>query len=260
MPKRAPAFTFAEYRTILETGLASGYRFIGFEELPNARRTERFLCLLRHDCEGDLTAALRIGEIEKDLGIISTYFVQLRSPLYNLLAKPQAQFVRRLLALGHRLGLHFDERSYGEAKPSEVSDLVDAERALLATEFGVAVNVVSFHQPSSRVLDNEIKLRCLNTYDRLDMEGVGYLSDSRWQWRRDPIEALRTHAHPHLQLLMHPECWTNRTMSIERKWREVLRDNIEISQETLLEREDTYNRPAQITFRSTTPNSSRRAQ
>jgi len=260
VPKRAAAFTFGDYRRILETGVASSYRFIGFEELANARDAEPYLCLLRHDCEGDLTAALRIGEIEKDLGISSTYFVQLRSPLYNVLARPQARFVRGLLDLGHRLGLHFDERSYDEANPAEVADLVDAERALLGAEFSVAVDVVSFHQPSPRVLDNKIKLRCLNTYDRLDMQGVGYLSDSRWQWRQDPIEAFRTHAHPHLQLLLHPECWTDRSMSIERKWREVLRDNVQIAQETLLEREDTYKTPAKVTFRSAASNSSRPAQ
>ena len=250
MPKRAPAFTFAEYRTILETGLASGYRFIGFEELSKARHVERYLCLLRHDCEGDLTAALRLGQIEHSLGISSTYFVQLRSPLYNVLARPQARFVSGVLDLGHRLGLHFDEHSYGEAKPAEVADLVDAERSLLGAEFGVPVNVVSFHQPSPRVLDNEIKLHCLNTYDRSDMLGVAYLSDSNWRWKEDPIEAFQSHSHPHLQLLLHPECWTQRSMSVERKWRHVLRDNVEIAHQTLVEREKSYKTPTKISFRS----------
>jgi hypothetical protein len=243
-------FTFGHYRRILDTGLESGYRFIGFEELAAARDTERYLCLLRHDCEGDLVTALHLGEIEKELGITSTYFVQLRSPLYNVLSTPQARFVRGLLELGHRLGLHFDERSHDHASPTEIADLVDGERALLGTEFGVPVEVVSFHQPSARVLENEIKLRCLNTYDRSDMRNLGYLSDSNWKWREDPIEAFRSHTHPHLQLLLHPECWTDTSMPAERKWHQVLRDNVEIAQETLLEREDTYKRRARISFRS----------
>ena len=250
MPRRPAEFTFGHYRRILESGLQAGYRFIGFGELSGAREREPHLCLLRHDCEGDLVTAHRLGELERELGIQSTYFVQLRSPLYNPLSRPHGDLVRKLVALGHRLGLHFDERSHDGASAGDVADIVDSERALLGAEFGVAVDVVSFHQPSPRVLENKVKVRCLNTYDRSDMRGVGYLSDSNWRWREDPIEAFRTHRHPHLQLLLHPECWTESSMSIDRKWHRVLRDNVEIAQDTLLEREDTYKRRARVSFRS----------
>lgn len=250
MSRPAADFTFGHYRRILEAGLESGYRFIGFEELAEARQGERYLCVLRHDCEGDLVTALRLGELEKELGITSTYFVQLRTPLYNVLSKPHARFVIGLLQLGHHLGLHFDERSHDYAGPADVADLVDRERSLLGAEFGVPVEVVSFHQPSADVLENKIKLHCLNTYDRSDMLNLGYLSDSNWRWREDPIEAFHSHAHPHLQLLLHPECWTDTSMPAERKWHRVLRDNVEIAQQTLLEREDTYKRRAKISFRS----------
>jgi len=250
LPRAILPFTFRHYRQILDAGLESGYRFIGFEELAKARETEPYVCLLRHDCEGDLPTALRLGELENGLGVLSTYFVQLRSPLYNVLSRPQARFIRSLLDLGHRLGVHFDERSYEDASAEQMADLVDRERAVLGAEFGVSVDVVSFHQPSARVLENKIKLRCLNTYDRTDMRGVGYLSDSIWRWREEPVAALRSHKHPHLQLLLHPECWTESSMPTEGKWHQVLRDNLEIAQQTLLEREDTYKRRARITFRT----------
>jgi hypothetical protein len=250
VPTAVAAFTFKHYRRILEAGLESGYRFIGFDELAGLRDRERYLCLLRHDCEGDLAAALRLGEMEKTLDVKSTYFLQLRSPLYNVLSEPQARFVKELIELGHRLGLHFDERSHSRATPAQIADLVDRERALLGEEFGVTVAVVSFHQPSARVLENRLKLRCLNTYDRSDMQGAGYLSDSNWQWKLDPIDAFQSRTHPHLQLLLHPECWTDRSMSIERKWHEVLRHNTQIAQQTLIEREATYKTPAKISFRS----------
>lgn len=249
MPRAFAAFTYRHYRRIVETALESGYRFIGFEALSELRNSERFLCLLRHDCEGDLAAALRLGQIEQELGVTSTYFVQLRSPLYNVLSTPQARFVKQLLELGHGLGLHFDERSHVSASTADLAARVDDEREVLKGEFGAPVNVVSFHQPSQLVLENRLKLHCLNTYDRSDMRGVGYLSDSNWQWKQDPIEAFRLHSHPHLQLLLHPECWTDRSMSIEQKWRQVLRHNAEIGQQTLIERESTYKVPAKISFR-----------
>lgn len=248
---RPPAdFTFGHYRRIIESGLGAGYKFITFDELATARETERYFCLLRHDCEGDLSAALRLGELEKDMGVISTYLVQLRSPLYNVLSRSYGHFIRELLDLGHRLGLHFDERSHSKATAAEIADVVDSERAMLAAEFGVPIDIVSFHQPTERVLDNKIKLRCLNTYDRRDMAGVGYLSDSNWRWRQNPVDAFRLHTDARLQLLLHPECWTDRSMSVEQKWRHVLRGNLEIAQETLLERETTYKHRAKISFRS----------
>jgi hypothetical protein len=182
--------------------------------------------------------------------VTSTYFLQLRSPLYNVLSVPHSHLVRDLLGFGHHIGLHFDESARGDMQPDEIADLVDRERSLLGAEFGVDVNVVSFHQPSSRVLDNEIKLRCLNTYDRNDMAGFAYLSDSNWRWKEDPVDVFRSHRHPHLQLLLHPECWTEEPMQVEEKWHRVLRDNLEIGQDTLLEREQTYTRRAEITFRS----------
>jgi hypothetical protein len=250
VPRDIRPFTFRHYRQILDTGLECGYRFIAFDDLAGAREKEPYLCLLRHDCEGDLVTALRLGELEKGLGVFSTYFVQLRSPLYNVLSRPQARFVSSLIALGHHLGLHFDERSYADRNVEQIADLVDHERAMLGAEFGVSVDVVSFHQPSARVLENRIKVRCMNTYDRADMRNVGYLSDSNWRWRADPVEALRSHRHPHLQLLLHPECWTDSSMPAESKWHQVLRDNVEIAQETLLEREETYKRRARISFRT----------
>lgn len=245
-----PGFTFRHYQYILETALHAGYRFIAFDDLAGRRPSDELLCLLRHDCEGDLVAAARLGEIEQALGVMSTYFVQLRSPLYNALSTPHAALIRGLLERGHRLGLHFDERSRAHAAPGQVADLVDGERTLLAAEFGVPVTVVSFHQPSPAVLENRIKLRCLNTYDRADMAGVDYLSDSNWTFREDPVDALAARRHPRLQLLLHPECWTEEAMVPEQKWHHVLNNNLEIAQDTLLARELTYKRRARITFRS----------
>jgi len=248
---RPPAeFTFGHYRRIVESGLESGYRFICFDELARAREADGYFCLLRHDCEGDLATALQLGKLEREMGVTSTYFVQLRSPLYNVLSSPHGKLIRKLLDLGHRLGLHFDERSADHAPPATIPDLVDKERALLSAEFGVPVDAVSFHQPTAVVLENNVKIRCLNTYDRQDMAGFGYLSDSSWHWREDPVEAFRSRSHAKLQLLLHPECWTDRSMTVQEKWHKVLRDNLEIAQDTLLERETTYKKRAKISFRS----------
>ncbi|WP_448208560.1 hypothetical protein [Azospirillum sp. sgz302134] len=243
------AFTLARYAAILRAGLDAGYRFAGFDELAQVRGLSTPACLLRHDCDNDLVAALRMARVEAEAGVHSTWFVMPRSALYNLFSPPNAAIVREILALGHRLALHFDELPFRDATPEVLAAQVERERCWLAEEFGHPVCAVSFHQPSRRVLDNAIILACLNTYDRKDMDGFHYLSDSNMNWREGcPGDLFRERRHPKLQLLVHPEWWTDGQMSQADKWRAMLADNFGLMQRSLLEREATYNVAQDIVF------------
>jgi hypothetical protein len=235
-------FTHDRYRAILRAGLASGYRFAAFHDIEALRRGGARGCLLRHDCDNDLVAAARMAEIEAEEGVSSTYFVMVRSAMYNLLAPPQTALVRRILSLGHWLGLHFDESVVAELPDAGVPAEVDRERVLLRTEFGCPVDVVSFHQPGARILEGRIALACVNTYDRGHMAGFHYTSDSNLAFRGgDPIDLFAAVTHPRLQVLVHPEWWTTTEMSLAEKWNAMLLDNVETMQGSLLAREDTYN-------------------
>lgn len=236
-------FTLARYRGILRAGRAADYRFAGFTEIETLRRDGNRACLLRHDCDNDLVAALRMADIEAEEGVSSTYFVMLRSAMYNLLAPPQAALVRRILALGHRLGLHFDESVVAELSDGAVPAEVDRERAILRTEFGCTIEVVSFHQPGPRILDGRIRLGCVNTYDRGDLAGFHYTSDSNLTFRGGAPDVLfAAGTAPLLHLLIHPEWWTEAAIGLDRKWDAMLLDNFELVQAALLEREATFNR------------------
>lgn len=246
MSEPAP-FTHAYYRYLLQTALENGYGFIQFSALSDCRQGDHRVCLLRHDCDNDLVAAAALARIENEMGVQSTYFLLLRSAMYNLLSIPSAKLVREIVAQGHALGLHFDEHYYGETRAEEFAAHVDREREWLSAEFGVPVNGVSFHQPSPRVLNNQIKLNCPNTYDRQDMADLFYLSDSNTVWRRgSPVEFFRAREQPRVQLLLHPEWWTETECTVQEKWRQMLRHNFELMQESLLNREDAYTQRQQI--------------
>jgi hypothetical protein len=242
-------FTHAHYRYILQSAVESGYAFIGFRDLDRYRQEGRLICLLRHDCDNDLTAAATIARLEEEMGVQSTYFLMLRSAVYNLLAEPNARLVREIVGRGHWIGLHFDEHFYPAATPEQLADLVDRERTWLAEEFGVPVEVVSFHQPSQRVLDKGVKLNCINTYDRDDLRDVYYLSDSNTVWKEGcPSDFFRAYRHPRLQLLLHPEWWTAEEQTVEEKWNQMLRNNFALIQQSLLSRERAYNHAQEIEF------------
>src|ERR1700694_3230409 len=101
-------FTQSHYREILRVGIRSGYCFAGFNDLPALRAGSQKTCLMRHDCDNDLLAAARIAEIEAEEGVKTTFFLMLRSAMYNVLAPTNGACVRQIIACGHWIGLHFD--------------------------------------------------------------------------------------------------------------------------------------------------------
>jgi hypothetical protein len=237
----AAPFTHARYREMLRAGKAAGYRFEPFSDIGAVRLSGEPACLLRHDCDNDLVAAARLAEIEAEEQVRSTYFVMLRSAIYNLLAPTNAALVRRIIAAGHWLGLHFDESLVASVSDDRLVMLVDRERALLSEEFSSPVAAVSFHQPGRRILDNRLKFACVNTYDRETLSGFHYTSDSNLDFRGgDPIELFAAGTHTRLQALIHPEWWTETAMSLAEKWRLMLANNLELAQTSLLYREATF--------------------
>jgi hypothetical protein len=251
MTNSPPPFTYQDYRHILTSALTSGYRFVEFPALSHYRDTDtsQSICLLRHDCDNDITAALKMAEVEHESGVKSTYFMMLRSAMYNLLSPANASMVREIIGLGHWIGLHFDESYYADADTDAITEYVERERGWLSTEFNVPVDVVSFHQPGIRVLENQIKLKCLNTYDKHDFRDTYYLSDSNTVWREgSPSLFFAERRHPRLQLLIHPEWWTEAEETILQKWNRMLRHNFDLMQHNLLTRERAYHWHQQIEF------------
>jgi hypothetical protein len=172
--KQYPSFTYKYYKSILTSALENGYEFISFPMLKDYSQMRQLLCLLRHDCDNDLAAAAKMARIEEEMGIRSTYFLMLRSPLYNLMSIPNTKLAREIIQRGHWIGLHFDEFFYRDTVPEQITDYVERERTSLSYEFNVAVDVVSFHQPSEKILNNQIKLNCINTYDLKHMGKAFY--------------------------------------------------------------------------------------
>lgn len=244
------AFTNDHYAFILASALEAGYDFIPFDRMAEKSRSDDLVCALRHDCDNDLAAAISMARLEAGLGVRSTYFVMLRSAMYNLLSPPQAELVRAILALGHHLGFHFDFSGSGHMDADEIARRCDQERAVVEVEFGRSIGVVSFHQPTAIVLDNRVKLNCLNTYSREDTQGFHYISDSNMIWREGcPSRMFQEKRHRCLHLLIHPEWWTPTPMPIIDKWKRIVTNNFETVETGLLTRERSYVTPLHIDFR-----------
>ncbi|MCK5716598.1 MAG: hypothetical protein KAH77_03845, partial [Thiomargarita sp.] len=151
-----PQFTRLDYRDLLKQALDANYQFLTFND---PRRFEKDkVCLLRHDIDVDLGAALTLAKIEHQFGIQATYFVMLRSPIYNLLGRANTQLVQDILSLGHVIGLHYDD-AFTPSNQHSLEKWVDIEATILEQLFDIKIDVVSFHQPSQHVLSGTIQLQ-----------------------------------------------------------------------------------------------------
>jgi hypothetical protein len=176
------SFDLRHYREILEAAQAGGYRFKPFGNGP-----ERGDLFLRHDIDLSLDAALRMAELEAELGVLATYLLMTESVFYNLASSEGAAAVARLRELGHRVGLHAVYPKVG------LDDRFDG--------------VVSWHNPKSEYMSERIT-GAINVYAEPYFSPPTYRSDSNQHWRSGcPHEELRGGGFPWLQILVHPEIW-----------------------------------------------------
>ncbi len=240
------AFTEVGYRRVLATAQAAGYRFLSFDD--PTRDTEGRVCLLRHDVDADLGAAARMARLEAEAGVKSTYFVMLRSPLYNLLGRANLACAREIVALGHYIGLHYDH-GFRPGEHMNVAQWIDFEAGVLSRSLDAAVTAVSFHQPGPEVLEGHVDTgRLVNAYSRSDMKGFHYVSDSNRQWRdRNPLTIFESGSVTKLHLLIHPMWWIyGDAGATEDVWDAVVLANVEQSQRQLEATERAYGAPRHL--------------
>lgn len=217
LPKAtASSFTYRNYRTMLQSFLDAGYQFRRFSEVgPEA--SDSPVVLLRHDIDLDLRKALSMAEVEAAMGVQATYFVLLRTEHYNIFSPDQSELVRRIIALGHDLALHFDCAAYPD--PDSAAALAAAcsrESQLLEEWFEHPVTIVSYHRPSALVLTGDPALSAPrpHTYMPRFTRAMRYCSDSRGRWQSDhPLETDAFRARQHMHILVHPIWWDERPVS-----------------------------------------------
>lgn len=176
------AFDLDHYVELLEAARAGGYRFARFGAGPMPGDL-----FLRHDIDLTLDAAVRMAELEADLGVTATYLLMTESLFYNLASPEGAAAIARLRELGHAVGLH-------AVYPT----------ATLDARFDP---VVAWHNPQPEYMTLPID-GAINVMGERYFAPGAYRSDSNQNWRGScPHDDLRAGAFPWLQLLIHPAIW-----------------------------------------------------
>ena len=199
------AFSISVYCALIEAVLARGYSLANF---ANADPACAHL-ILRHDIDQSIQAARIMAEAEAARGWSATYFVLVRTEMYNPFAPSAARDLGAIRALGHRVGLHLDARLYDDA-PSALDDGAAKECAVLETILDATVTEISFHRPGLALLGYEASVAGRrHAYQPRYFEAMGYCSDSGGGWRHGhPLDHASIAEGRALQLLTHPIWWT----------------------------------------------------
>ncbi|WP_336236148.1 hypothetical protein [Achromobacter dolens] len=204
-------FTHSHYRKLLRSA-KSKYRFLTYQDAAQSATG----VFWRHDVDMSMHAALDLAEIEAGEKLTATYFLMLHSDFYNLLEREVSDIVRRIVGLGHRVGLHFDPGYYADFSPRNLPGLLSVEKNFLEAMFGISVDVFSFHNPNAESLSlTDFQYAGLvNTYSDFFQKKVAYCSDSNGYWRHSRLsDVLEQPTMNKLQVLTHPEWWVNEAMS-----------------------------------------------
>ncbi|MCX4371460.1 MAG: hypothetical protein OSJ58_06445 [Dysosmobacter sp.] len=194
-------FCYQSYKALLALLKESGYAFRNYHNYKDAPRC----AILRHDIDFSLARAVRLAELEQDAGVSATYFVLLRTDFYNPASKAGTAALQRIQSLGHEIGLHFDEKAYGQTLTSgKIIQNIIKECGLLSALLETPVSSVSMHRPSKAALEADYQIPgIVNSYGKTFFHEFKYLSDSRRCWREPVEDIVRSEAYDRLHILTH---------------------------------------------------------
>lgn len=197
-------FTLEGYSGLIRSLLERGYVCKNFHDVDVAQQH----LILRHDVDMSLEYAARVARVEADLGVASTFFVLVRSELYNPASAQSLKFIQEIIGLGHEIGLHLDASLYDNSVEG-LTDAAEWECALLQQCTGAPVKAISFHRPAKALLGwNGTLAGRVQTYHPKFFEEMGYCSDSRGEWAYGtPDQNPAVREGRSLQLLTHPIWW-----------------------------------------------------
>jgi peptidoglycan/xylan/chitin deacetylase (PgdA/CDA1 family) len=206
-------FSYTTYKNLLRALLKSRVNLCFGDFFIKKHHKENFL-ILRHDVDFSPEAALQMAEIEAEIGIKATYFVLFSSIFYNLLNEKYIAFPRRLVKMGHEVGLHYDLRALELTGAKNISKIILQENDILTKLAGAEVKSIAMHNPSLSGIDSIQKTKFVNAYDANYTKNIAYFSDSCGAWRDSLVMHLKKNNFPRqMQLLIHPIFWGTTSLS-----------------------------------------------
>lgn len=243
-------FTLKSYQSLLVTFQQAGYQFQTFEELMTSPVDGKSVTM-RHDVDELAWNALKMAQLERNLGIRATYFFRI------VKQSNVPEVIRQIVALGHEVGYHYEDLSLNNG--DERKAITSFENNLAYFRSFYPVRSVCMHGSSTSKYDNRLlwKNRQLADYGlvgepylSVDFDEVFYLTDTGYAWdggkyavrdivespfglrfhsTSDIVQAIQSGGFPNKALILAHTLWTDNVM----QWyglhiRECFRNNIKL--------------------------------
>ena len=207
-------FSYNEFRNLINM-VQQHLPIIDYKDVKD--NTKKF-CILRHDIEFSIDRAYKLAKIEKELGVVSTYTVQVRNNTYNALSEKNINLISKIRNLGHHIGLHQNPPS--SLKLDTLKDYIMRDITILEDSYGFEIDRFAFHRPKKEYLNCYVELENkINCYDRKffhffdkrpESLDILYLADSNHKWKYGyPLDFDFSKINK-LQLLTHPFSWSEK--------------------------------------------------
>lgn len=197
-------FSRRGYKKLISVFLKHNYEISSFHDIqPNKPNL-----ILRHDVDFCTSCAVGLAEIEASLGVKSHYYVLLTTEFYNLSSSNNLQNMKRIIQLGHEVGLHFDASLY-ENNLNLLDKAAKRECNILENILNISVKSISFHRPAKSLIGYDKKIAGrIHTYQKLFFSQISYISDSGGAFKYGhPFDNDAFKEKKAIQLLTHPIWW-----------------------------------------------------
>lgn len=171
-------YSSAAFKEFLEGIKSEEFSIISFDDYKKGLiDSEKVNVFLRHDVDISLPRTVNMAEIEKELGIQSTYFFRLHAEKYTF--DEAKSIIQTLSDDGFRIGLHYETLTIAKGDRQKALELlkVDIQRLREITP----VSVVAAHgqkQYKNREIWEDVDKTALQISSAYDMKFDMYLSDA----------------------------------------------------------------------------------
>ena len=95
-------FTIEKYRELVLALKGAGYELMRYDEYCEGKRAERMV-VMRHDVDRSVERARRLAEVEKEMGVRTSYYFREKFVLNN------GDDIKYIAGLGHEVGYHYED-------------------------------------------------------------------------------------------------------------------------------------------------------
>ncbi len=184
-------FTLKKYKVLLGTLISKGYTFRTFEEIMTKDPVKSVT--IRHDVDKYPMKALKMAEIEKKMGVCSSYHFRIVGRLKT------PEIYRKIIEMGHEIAYHYEDLTMASRNSKTISfnneifnnAYVSFRKNLSYLRELYPVKVISMHGDPIHALDNRILWDHFNyrndgilceVYLDIDYSKVLYITDTGRSW------------------------------------------------------------------------------